>query len=350
MFRGLIPTALAATAFTALALTMTGAPAGSTTPSEGTGPHTNAAPAPAPAAYPDPGRVTGDVSNVHDPAMIHGQDGVWYLFSTGTGIPIRTSTDRVQFTRAGSVLPNGASWAGPYTNNNVTALWAPDVSFHNGRYFLYYAASTFGSNHSAIGLATSASAKAGTWTDQGVVFTSNTNKDYNAIDPNLFVDPATGRWWLTFGSFWSGIKMIEIDPATGKQKASNTARTNLAQRPSPDALEASMIFKHGGSYYLFTSWDTCCQGVNSTYRTMVGRAASVAGPYLDRSGKQLLSGGGTEVVASHGAIIGPGGGIAMADTDHDLLVYHYYNGNANGTPTLGINLIQWDSAGWPVLA
>jgi arabinan endo-1,5-alpha-L-arabinosidase len=301
------------------------------------------------AAYPDPARVAGDV-NVHDPSMIHGQDGVWYLFSTGTGIVIRTSTDRATFTRVGSVLPGGATWSGPYTNNNTTALWAPDVSFHNGRYYLYYAASTFGSNHSAIGLATSTTAGPGTWTDQGVVFASDSGNDYNAIDPSLAVDAATGRWWLTFGSFWSGIKMIEIDPATGKQQASNKARTDLARRPFPDALEASTIFRHGNDYYLFTSWDTCCQGVNSTYRTMVGRATSITGPYLDRAGTPLLSGGGTEVVSSHGTVIGPGGGGAMADSDHDLLVYHYYDGNKNGRPTLGINLIRWDSAGWPVLA
>jgi arabinan endo-1,5-alpha-L-arabinosidase len=304
--------------------------------------------APAAAAYPNPGGVTGNIT-VHDPSMVHGQDGTWYLFSTGNGIETRTSTDRVTFSRAGSVLPGGATWAGPYTNNNTTALWAPDVSFHDGRYYLYYSASTFGSNHSAIGLATSTSARPGTWTDRGAVYTSNTGTNYNAIDPNLVVDSSTGRWWLTFGSFWSGIKMIEIDPATGKQKASNTARTSLAQRPAPDAMEASVIFRHGSSYYLFVSWDTCCRGVNSTYRTMVGRSASITGPYVDRAGRAMTSGGGTEVVATHGAIIGPGGGSVLADTDHDLLVYHYYNGNNNGTPTLGINVIQWDSAGWPVL-
>jgi arabinan endo-1,5-alpha-L-arabinosidase len=299
--------------------------------------------------YPSPGRVTGNV-NVHDPSMIHGQDGVYYLFSTGTGLQIRTSTDRAAFTLAGQVLPNGATWAGQFTGGNTRALWAPDVSFHGGKYLLYYAASTFGSNTSAIGLATSTTAKPGSWTDQGMVYSSSASSDFNAIDPDLFVDATTGRWWLTLGSFWSGIKLIEIDPSTGKQKASNTARTSLAQRAAPDALEAPTIFKHGGMYYLFVSWDTCCQGVNSTYRTMVGRSTSVTGPYVDRAGKQLTSGGGTEVVSTHGTIIGPGGGGALADTDHDLLVYHYYNRANNGSPTLGINFIQWDSAGWPVLA
>lgn len=301
------------------------------------------------ATYPNPGRVTGNVT-VHDPSMIRGQDGAYYLFSTGSGLEIRTSTDRVAFSLVGQVLPNGASWAAPFTGGNTKALWAPDVSFHGGKYLLYYAASTFGSNTSAIGLATSPTAKPGSWTDQGMVYSSSSSGDFNAIDPDLFVDSTTGRWWLTFGSFWSGVKMIEIDPATGKQRAANPTRSSIAQRAFPDALEAPTIFRHGSMYYLFTSWDTCCRGVNSTYRTMVGRSASVGGPYVDRTGVPLTSGGGTEVVSTHGTIIGPGGGGALADTDHDLLVYHYYNGNSNGTPTLGINFLQWDSAGWPVLA
>jgi arabinan endo-1,5-alpha-L-arabinosidase len=296
------------------------------------------------ATYPNPGTVTGDIT-VHDPSMVHGQDGVYYLFSTHNGIEIRTSTDRTAFVRAGSVLPNGATWATAYSSN-VKDLWAPDVSYHNGSYYLYYAVSSFGSNHSAIGLATSTTARAGSWTDRGVVYTSNSGTNYNAIDPSLVVD-SSGRWWLTFGSFWSGIKMIQIDPATGKQLSSNTSRYNLAQRSSPDAMEAPIIFRHGSYYYLFVSWDYCCRGTASTYRIMVGRSTSITGTYTDRNGTAMTSGGGTEVLASHGSIIGPGGQSVITDTDHDLLVYHYYDGNANGLNKLGINFLGWDSAGWP---
>ena len=296
------------------------------------------------ASYPGPGAVTGNIT-VHDPSMIKGQDGVYYLFGTHNGIEIRTSTDRTNFSYAGSVLPNGATWAGAYTSN-VKDLWAPDVSYHNGTYFLYYAVSSFGSNHSAIGLATSTTAKPGSWTDKGVVYTSNTSKDYNAIDPSLIVD-ASGKWWLSWGSFWSGLKMIQIDPATGKQLASNTTRYNLAQRPSPDALEAPTILRHGSYYYLFVSFDYCCKGTSSTYRIMVGRSSAITGPYTDRNGTAMTSGGGTEILASHSPIIGPGGQSVLVDSDNTLLVYHYYDGNANGLNKLGINFLSWDSAGWP---
>jgi arabinan endo-1,5-alpha-L-arabinosidase len=295
------------------------------------------------AGYPNPGSVTGDVS-VHDPSMVRAVNGTYYLFSTHQGIEIRTSTDRIHFTRDGSVFPNGVGWASAY--GTITDPWAPDVSFRNGTYWLYYAVSSFGSNHSAIGLTTSSTAAPGGWHDQGLVYSSQPADNFNAIDPALLVD-SSGRWWLSFGSFWSGIKMIQIDPATGKQAAWNTTRYSIAERPSPDAEEASYIYPHGGFYYLFVSFDYCCRGVNSTYRIMVGRSASPTGPYTDENGTAMTSGGGTQILATHGNVIGPGGQSVMHDTDGDLLVYHYYAASLNGTPELGINLLGWTSSGWP---
>jgi arabinan endo-1,5-alpha-L-arabinosidase len=299
------------------------------------------------ATYPDPGRVTGNVT-VHDPSMVRAVDGTYFLFSTHNGIEARTSRDRIAFTRAGSVLPNGATWATAYSGN-VRDVWAPDVSVHAGLYYLYYAVSTFGSNKSAIGLATSPTAATGSWTDRGLVYDSATSSDYNAIDPSLTVDP-DGRWWLAFGSWWTGLKMIQIDPATGKQLASNRTRYNLASRTSTSlGIEAPYVLRHGSFYYLFSSWDLCCRGVNSTYRVMVGRSSTINGSYVDRSGVALTAGGGTEIVSSHGRFIGPGGQSVIVDGADELLVYHYYDANNNGSPTLGINLIGWDTAGWPVL-
>jgi arabinan endo-1,5-alpha-L-arabinosidase len=307
-------------------------------------------PAPLPAlaaTYPDPGLVTGNIS-VHDPAAIRGADGVFSVFSTHNGIEIRTSTDRVAFSRTGSVLPNGATWATAFTGN-VRDLWAPDVSFHNGLYYLYYSVSTFGSNSSAIGLATSRTARAGSWTDRGLVYSSRGGGDFNAIDPNLTVDTG-GRWWLAFGSWWTGIKMVQLDPATGKPLAANPARLSLASRTSTAlGIEAPFVFRHGGFYYLFVSWDLCCRGVDSTYRVMVGRSTSVTGPYTDRAGVPMASGGGTELVATHGRFVGPGGQSVVTDSGQDLLVYHYYDGADRGIPKLAVNLLGWDAAGWPVL-
>jgi arabinan endo-1,5-alpha-L-arabinosidase len=297
--------------------------------------------APAAADYPNPRPVTGDVS-VHDPAMIRGANGAYIVVSTGNGLPIRTSTDRVAFRRIGSVWPGGAPWTHPFTGGSNT-LWAPDISFQNGRYYLYYSASTFGSRNSAIFLATSPTAAPGTWTNLGIVAQTSNANDYNAIDPNLIVD-AAGAWWLTFGSFWTGIKMIRIDPATGKQSTTDRTLYSLARRPNAGgAVEAPFIVRQGGFYYLFVSFDLCCRGTSSTYRVMVGRSTSITGPYTDRAGVALTSGGGTEILAAHGGVVGPGHQAVLRDTDNWLLIYHYYTSVGS---RLGINFLDW-SDGWP---
>ncbi|MET8975947.1 arabinan endo-1,5-alpha-L-arabinosidase [Streptomyces sp. NPDC004539] len=294
-------------------------------------------------AYPNPGRVTGDTV-VHDPTMIRTSGGRYLVYGTGGGISYRTSTDRVAFSAGGDAFANKPSWWSSY---GATEAWAPDISYRGGKYLLYYAVSTFGSNKSAIGLATSTSGLPGSWADQGVVYSSAGSSDYNAIDPNLFVDD-DGKWWLSFGSWWTGLKMIQLDPGTGKQLGSNTPRYSVASRPTgTKAVEAPFVVKRGGYYYLFASYDTCCAGTSSTYKVKVGRASGVTGPYYDRNGVALMNNGGTPVLETHGSVIGPGGQSIMADSDGDLIVYHYYDGNDNGTPKLGINLLNW-SSGWPV--
>jgi arabinan endo-1,5-alpha-L-arabinosidase len=291
------------------------------------------------ADYPNPGAVTGDVNGVHDPAVVRAADGTYILVSTGTNLDIRTSTDRTNFRRVGSAFPNGASWTDPFTGGS-RHLWAPDISFRNGQYWMYYSASTFGSQNSAIFLATSPTAMPGTWTNQGIVVQTNSSSDHNAIDPNLVVDGA-GAWWLSYGSFWSGIKMVRLNSSG---KPANSTRYNLASRPNASgAVEAPFIVQQGSYYYLFVSFDYCCQGTSSTYRVMVGRSTSVTGPYVDRNGVSLANGGGTEILASHGSIHGPGHPAVLRDVDGSVLFYHHY---PSGTSRLGINLIDW-SDGWP---
>ncbi|MBB4763707.1 arabinan endo-1,5-alpha-L-arabinosidase [Amorphoplanes digitatis] len=292
-----------------------------------------------PAAYPNPGVITGD-TGAHDPSIVKTPAGGYLAAYTGDNLLLKTSSDRTAFRNAGAVFPGGASWTTPYTGGSRN-LWAPDISYRNGRYYLYYSASTFGSNHSAIFLATSTTGASGSWTNQGLVIETNTSDNYNAIDPNLVVD-AQGRWFLSFGSFWSGIKLIALNPSTGK-RSDSTVRA-IAGR-NGGAIEAPYIFRHGSYYYLWVSFDYCCRGASSTYRVMVGRSTSVTGPYVDRNGTAMTAGGGTQMLASHGAVHGPGHQAVLADTDSDVLVYHYYANS--GAAYLGINLIGYDTAGWP---
>jgi arabinan endo-1,5-alpha-L-arabinosidase len=294
-----------------------------------------ATPTTPPAAYPNPGVVKGD-TGTHDPSMVKTPGGSYLLAYTGNGIALKTSTDRTTFRNAGAAFPNGTPWANTYTAGSAT-LWAPDISYHGGKYLMYYAASTFGSNHSGIFLATSATGASGSWTNQGLVIETTSSSTYNAIDPNLFVDPG-GTWWLSLGSFWTGIKLVQLDPATGKRLGSTV-------RSGSTAIEASFVFKHGNYYYLWVSFDLCCRGASSTYRVMVGRSTSVTGGYVDRAGTAMTNGGGTQVLAGHGSVHGPGGQSVIADSDADVLVYHYYADS--GASYLGVNLIGYDAAGWP---
>jgi arabinan endo-1,5-alpha-L-arabinosidase len=274
--------------------------------------------------------------------VVKAANGSYLVAYTGANISLKTSTDRRTWRNAGAAFPGGASWTTTYTGGS-SQLWAPDLSFHNGQYYMYYAASSFGSSHSGIFLATSATGASGSWTNQGLIIETTTSSNYNAIDPNLIVD-SSGLWWLTFGSFWTGIKQIQLNPSNGK-RLDTTVRAVAQRIGGSTAIEAPFVFRHGGFYYLWVSFDLCCQGASSTYRIMVGRSTNVNGPYTDRNGTAMTSGGGTQVLAGHGSIHGPGHQAVITDVDGEVLFYHYYADS--GASFLGINLIGYDSAGWP---
>ncbi|MBT2413312.1 arabinan endo-1,5-alpha-L-arabinosidase [Streptomyces sp. ISL-12] len=296
------------------------------------------------ATYPDPRPVTGQ-QIIHDPTVIRLKSGGYVAYSTGGVIGARTSTDREHWEDAGNAFATPPSWW--YEYNATGDPWAPDISYRAGRYWLYYAVSSWGTNHSAIGVATSPTGLPGTWTDQGKVFTSETTDTWNAIDPALI--RADGKLWMAFGSYWSGIRMVELDPRTGKALPGTTVH-HLATRPDePYAVEGPYIVKHGRYYYLFASYDACCSGVNSTYKIRVGRSASVTGPYVDSTGTPMPAGGGDLLLAGHGRYIGTGGQSVFRDRGRDVLAYHYYDAEDEGTPKLGLNDLTWQKNGWPVV-
>jgi arabinan endo-1,5-alpha-L-arabinosidase len=290
--------------------------------------------------------IQGDLA-AHDPCLIK-QGSTYYVFSTGGGIEIRTSHDLVTWTRAGSVFSSIPSWV---TNivGNITDLWAPDIHYVNGTYYLYYAGSTFGSNNSVIGLATNTTLDPADphyhWIDRGLVLQSTTADNFNAIDPNLAFDTHNTPW-LAFGSFWSGLKLRRLDPRTMKPSTTDTTIYSLAERPAPDAIEASYLVYHGGYYYLFASVDYCCRGVNSTYKIAVGRSRNITGPYVSQAGVPMLQGGYTILLQSSGNVIGPGGQSVYHDGNRDLLIHHYYDGAANGAVKIQIRQINWSPNGW----
>ena len=299
-------------------------------------------------------RLAGDVAPVHDPAIIR-QGDRWYLFTTsqeraGQGlIHVRTSTDLANWTRAAPVFAAMPAWVQDAVPG-ATGIWAPDISFSHGEYRVYYSISTFGTNRSAIGLVTSPSLERPVWTDKGVVIRSDPNDDFNAIDPNMFED-AGGGHWLAFGSFWSGLKLVRLDPNTGLRLAGDSKVRAIARRPSPGAIEAPFVTRRGDFFYLFASFDFCCRRAASTYYTVVGRSKHPDGPYLDREGKSMMQGGGSIVLHADldrsKRFVGPGH-IAILREPRDYIVYHAYDTQASGVPTLRIQPLGWTGDGWPV--
>jgi arabinan endo-1,5-alpha-L-arabinosidase len=298
---------------------------------------------------------TGDVYGIHDPVLVREGD-VYYLFATGSRrgetLRLRTSTDLINWQMADPPITELPAWTRDAVPM-VRSLWAPDICYFGGRYHLYYSASSFGSNTSAIGLMTNATLDPASeefeWVDQGVVITSGEepHQHFNAIDPHVVLDEA-GCPWMSFGSFWSGVKLIRLDAETGQWDEDDGEIRHLSTRQSPGAVEAPVIHRHGDHYYLFVSFDFCCRGVDSTYNLRVGRSTDIEGPYVDRDGAPLLDGGGTIVLETAGRIIGPGHSDVVEDGDTTWLVHHFYDGDANGRSALQIRPLTWDEAGWPV--
>jgi arabinan endo-1,5-alpha-L-arabinosidase len=185
------------------------------------------------------------------------------------------------------------------------------------------------------------------WRDQGLVLMSRDGDDFNAIDP-FRIDTSDGRAYLAFGSFWSGIKLSELNPETGKLIRMDAPRVALASRHG-GAIEAASVIEHDGKFILFVSFDQCCKGVASTYNIRVGRADRIEGPYRDRDGTAMLEGGGSLMLATTGRFIGPGGQEAVKTSEGDRLAYHYYDGEAAGASKLQFSPIIWSADGWPQL-
>jgi arabinan endo-1,5-alpha-L-arabinosidase len=308
--------------------------------------------------------LSGDFWGTHDPSVIKAGD-TWYVFATGLAphgqMAIRCSNDLQQWKLCGQVLTEIPEWIRK-ESPGTKELWAPDISYFNGLFHLYYAYSLFGKNTSGIALLTNKTLDANRpdykWVDEGLVLRSQAADDFNAIDPNLIID-TQGKAWLAFGSFWSGIKMRRIDPATGKLFAGDSHLYSLASRARPkdaepappglppdwEAVEAPFIIRHGDFYYLFVSWDLCCRGTKSSYRIMVGRSPHVTGPYIDAEGKSLADGGGTQLLSANHRWLGPGGQSLYVGDHQTVMVFHAYDA-VSGKPALQISTVGWKD-GWP---
>ena len=275
---------------------------------------------------------------VHDPSTIVKHGDTYWLFATGRGVSSLRSKDLVTWEAGPAVFDEPPKWVAEVVPGNRGHFWAPDVIRHDDRYLLYYSVSTFGKNTSAIALASNPTLDPADpkykWTDHGVVIRSGPKDDFNAIDPQVVRGP-DGTLWMAFGSFWSGIKLVELDPKTGLRIAADSPIHALAQK---EQIEAVALYRHGEYYYQFVNWGWCCRGVKSTYNMRVGRAKEITGPYLDKEGKDLLKGGGTLLLETEGASSVPGTRGCSRTATGTCSSYHFYDRDANGRAALAIRV------------
>lgn len=296
----------------------------------------------------------GQIQQIHDPVMAFA-DGIYYVFSTGRRLPVICSADKITWESCGRVFFRNPAWTRDI-NPNLNDIWAPDISFFNNKWHLYYAVSNFGTQNSAIALATNTTLDLESpdfeWVDQGIVLRSQPGDPWNAIDANVVIDEE-GEPWLAWGSYWSGIWLGKIEAATGQLAGEAPDFHHLANRSAGaegnPAIEAPFIVKRGETWYLFASFDQCCQGAASTYNVRVGRSDSLTGPYVDRDGVPMTEGGGTRILGAYGRWQGPGHNGILIEEDAFWMVYHAYDSQQNGVPKLHLESLSWDADGWPSL-
>ncbi|MES2659341.1 MAG: arabinan endo-1,5-alpha-L-arabinosidase [Verrucomicrobiota bacterium] len=283
----------------------------------------------------------------HDPSTPIRQGDTWYCFSTGNGISTRTSVDLKTWKEARPAFKEYPAWHREIVPDHRGHLWAPDIIHRGDRYLLYYSVSGWGKNVSAIGLASSPTLDpkdpAYQWKDEGIVIRSGKEDPYNAIDPQLFAD-SDGSLWMVFGSFWTGIQLIELDPKTGLR---HTDHRKVHQLAWNESIEAPALLKRGDYYYLFVNWGLCCRGLKSTYEMRIGRSRKITGPYLDVAGNDLATGGGTVFLKSEGDRIGPGHPAFVTEKEETRMFFHYYDRQRGGFATIGDLPIRWADDGWP---
>ncbi len=303
----------------------------------------------------------------HDPVLIQ-QGDCFYLFSTGQGVSVASSRDLKNWKRDEPVFASAPVWATKAVPSFTGHIWAPDISYYKGRYHLYYSVSAFGKNTSCIGVASNKTLDPKDpefeWVDHGLLIQSFPGTNWNAIDPNFICDEQ-GQPYLSFGSFWGGLKLVKLSENGLKTNDDLTALPTIASRRGPadivnvdmpqgiaeNAIEAPFIFKRkDGYYYLFASIDYCCKGAASTYKMIVGRSKQLQGPYLDDQGIDMAQSGGKLLLEGNKNWQGVGHNAVLRVDNQDYLIFHGYDATDAGKAKLLIEEINWGKNDWPTVS
>ena len=270
-------------------------------------------------------------AGIHDPSTIVSCNGKFYTYGTGGSSLV---SDDGWTWRRGAALPRRGL--------------APDVIHIGDRYYVYVAANIGAQPKAAVNMIWSKTLDPDSpdykWEEGGVVASSDGVEDANAIDPGVILDPTDGRLWLVYGSYFGYIRLVELDPKTGKRRNPNDQPRNLAIN-----CEASDMIYHDGWYYLLATHGGCCRGADSGYNIRVGRARKVTGPFLDHEGLDMIQGGGKLFLGSGGRLIGPGhfGLLDLGQGVQKFSLHWEADLNKGGASVLDIRALLWKD-GWPV--
>ena len=279
------------------------------------------------------GKAQTGAPYIHDPSTIAECEGKYYTFGTGGG---------------GLISEDGWTWNGGAERPGGGA--APDVLKIGDRYLCIYGATGggLGGGHNGRILTMwnktlDPKSPDFKWTEAVEVCSSDGMEDQDAIDPGMLLDPVTGRLWVSYGTYFGTIRLIELDPATGFRVKGNKEKDIAID------CEATDLIYRDGWYYLLGTHGTCCDGVNSTYNIVVGRSRSVEGPYIDNVGRDMYHGGGRMVLAAGHRVCGPGHfGRTIIDEGVEVMSCHFEaDFNQGGRSVLGIRPLLWRN-GWPV--
>ena len=269
---------------------------------------------------------------IHDPSTIAECDGKYYTFGTGGG---------------GLISEDGWSWHSGADRPGGGA--APDIMKIGDRYLCIYGATGggLGGGHSGRILTMwnktlDPKSPDFKWTTAVEVCASDGMEDQDAIDPGMLLDPTTGRLWVSYGTYFGTIRLIELDPKTGYRVSGNKEKDIAID------CEATDLIYRNGWYYLLGTHGTCCDGVNSTYNIVVGRSRSVEGPYIDNVGRDMYHGGGRMVIAAGNRKTGAGHfGRTIIDEGVEIASFHWEaDFDLSGRSTLAIHPLLWKND-WP---
>ena len=269
---------------------------------------------------------------IHDPSTLAECNGKYYTFGTGGG---------------GLISDDGWSWHDGAERPGGGA--APDVIKTGDRYLVIYGATGggLGGGHNGRILTMwnktlNPSSPDFRYTEPVEVASSDGLEDNDAIDPGVLLDPTDGRMWVSYGTYFGNIRLIELDPKTGCR-----IKGNKAIDIAIDCEATDLIYREG-YYYLLGTHGTCCDGVNSTYNIVCGRSRQVTGPYIDNVGRSMMEGGGKMVAGAEPRRVGAGHfGRTVIDDGVEVASFHYEaDFDRGGLPVLAIRPLLWKN-GWP---